>query len=585
MNVYDVIFVNAKETVYDFHTVNDSAAVPTLIYYLREFGVDNTVSFPLAEDQQNISVVREEFKKFLAHNYAPVFGISFWTNTHAFALDFAQDIREIYPDALIVAGGPHYLSDEEIKIDLQSRRVDIIFKGGADPFFQFARSFFISKDIAIEKREKGIKVTGNIPDAGMHYLSEKGEPVGKKRGKLSYPVYPLVDLTEKGADIRIMVNDVCGNRCDYCVIDNKRLDKQYLPILFDWMDSIVQEITEDYQGPITVSLSDSAPFARTNREQTKTFLETLKKRFPDNTYNIFMDPADIDNDLFECIEKYNIRSFFMGRDRIVEDHLIGRRLSGVYRTQEQLNREYENVKDFLEFLRQRSEKLPREVFIGYILSPFEKEQDSQRMIDEIIEITSASDIGRQLIVQANIFLLNPYPGSKVAEKLRGKYIPMREFYHPIPNAWVSEGSNTLFLELARHIIVKLFCNLDTGGIYHPLLQLCHDIQFNKAFDWGLVENIENKTMKDLARYIIEHVLALGLGKEKDIETYFDNLLELHYLGCMVPVVIKRPELFKRRDLPDAVRKADVGAPLLKRDLQMFKKAAGEGRAPCLNKYL
>ena len=419
----------------------------------------------------------------------------------------------------------------------------------------------------------------------MHYLSEDGEPVRKKSGKLGYPVCPLVTFNEKGADIRFLVNDICVNRCDYCAIDNKRQDKQYLPLLFEWMDQIVRDVKEDYQGPIMFSLSDSAPFALSNRKQTKTFLEGLKKRCPDAGYNIFMDPADIDDDFFECIERYNISTFFMGRDRIVEDHIVGRRLKGAYRTQEQLDREYANVKVFLDFLRERAKAVPQEVYIGYILSPFEKEQDSRRMIEEILEITSFTDKGGQLMVQANIFLLNPYPGSKVAEKLQGKYIPMRYFYHPIPNAWVSEDSNTIFLELARHIIVKLFCNLDTGGIYRPLLQLCHDIQFNKSFDWRLVEMIENKTMKDLARYVVEHVLAMELGKEKDIEAYFDNLLKLHYLGCMVPVVLKRPDLFKRKDLPDAIKAADMGAPLLKRDLQVLKRAAMEGKAPCLNKYL
>ena len=585
MNVYDVIFVNAKETLYNFHTVNDSAAVPTLLYYLREFGVANTTSFPPTEDQLNISVVREEFKKFLSHNYAPVFGISFWTNTHAFAMDFAQDIREAYPEALIVGGGPHYLSDEEIGVDLESRLIDLAFKGGAEPFFNFARSFFISKDISVEKKEKGLKITGNIPDSGLHYLSEDGAPVRKKSGKLGYPVCPLVTFTEKGADIRVLVTDICINQCDYCVIDNKKQDQQYLPLLYEWLEQIVRDVQEDYQGPIMFSLSDSAPFALFNRKKTKTFLDGLKKRWPDAEYNIFMDPSDIDDDFLECVERYNLSSFFMGRDRIVEDRIVGRRLKGAYRTQEQLDSEYESVKVFLKFLSERAKDIQQDVYIGYILSPFEKEQDSQRMIDEILEITSFTGKGGKLMAQANIFLLNPYPGSKVAEKLQGKYVPMRYFYHPIPNAWVSEDSNTIFLELARHIIVKLFCNLDTSGIYRPLLQLAHDIQFGRIFDWRLVEMIENRTMKDLARYVVEHVLAMELGKEKDLEAYFDNLLNLHYLGCMVPVVLKRPDLFKRKDLPDAIKAADMGAPLLKRDLEVLKRAAMEGKAPCLNKYL
>src|SRR5208283_1956486 len=126
-----------------------------------------------------------------------------------------------------------------------------------------------------------------IPDTGMHYLSEDGEPVRKKSGKLGYPVCPLVTFTEKGADIRFLVNDICVNRCDYCAIDNKRQDKQYLPLLFEWMDQIVREVKEDYQGPIMFSLSDSAPFALSNRKQTKTFLEGLKKICPDAGYNMF----------------------------------------------------------------------------------------------------------------------------------------------------------------------------------------------------------------------------------------------------------------------------------------------------------
>ena len=66
---------------------------------------------------------------------------------------------------------------------------------------------------------------------------------------------------------------------------------------------------------------------------------------------------------------------------------------------------------------------------------------------------------------------------------------------------------------------------------------------------------------------------------------FGNLLELHYLGCMIPIVLLEPDLFKRRDLPDVIRAADKTAPFLKADLEMMRKAAFDGKAPCLNRYL
>jgi len=55
-------------------------------------------------------------------------------------LDAARLIRKYDKDAFIVAGGPHFFALEEIYHTLNTHLIDIVFKGGGEPFLEFARA-------------------------------------------------------------------------------------------------------------------------------------------------------------------------------------------------------------------------------------------------------------------------------------------------------------------------------------------------------------------------------------------------------------------------------------------------------------
>jgi len=585
MHEYDLIFLVLRETSTYFHTVEEDAAAATLVYYLQEKGVQHLAVFPSADEDKYSGSIYNQFTKFLEHNTAPIFCISCWTSTFAIASDFAGMIKKRYPDALIVAGGIHFSSIEETEYSLKKGVFDIIFRGGGEPFLEFIKQSVVDKKLKIQKSNGEIDIIGNFSNNGVCYL-KNGEIQNKGRGSFHLPLVPLAGLTkDDDLDIRILLNDSCPNACEYCFIQPSGTKIEHWPTLTNWVTGITDEFKRQSGQNVVLSLSDSAPFNKNNRSQTIKYLRMQNKNVDFDGMNVFVDPTDLDEEFYEIVEEFNINNVFIGRDRIMGDNFVGRNLNGELRSSEQLDQELNLILDFMGYLNTVKNNLMNEVYIGYIISPYENAGYSRKLIDELSLIANHSNKFENLRVQSNIFLLNPYPGTKVAKKAKGEFIPMRNFYHPYPNVWTGKNTVNIYLEMVRLIIAKMFCNNMNISFYRPMFELAHSLQFKTEYNHKLIDDIESVSLRNFAAEVIGKIFNMNLGEEDNLDNYLDNILSLYYIGCMVSLVMSRPELLKYKNLYDLIVKEDKTVSFLKRDLKLIKGYTLAGRVPVLERYL
>jgi hypothetical protein len=580
-NRFDVIFIIPKGTSSFFHRLEEDASASTIVYYLHEYGVESIGLYPENERDTYIDNFLPNFEKFIEKNRGKLYCLTCWTESFAFAMDAAKIIRKYDPEGIIVAGGSHFFSNDEIEYTLHTKLVDFVFKGGAEPFLDFARNLLIEKKISVDKKGSELQIRGKLPEKGIYYLS--GEKVcGKGSGKFRYPVAPLVGEVDNFVEVRTMLNDTCPNSCDYCVIEHSKISKEFMPHLKDWVKDIIGEIKSDGKN-VVFSLSDSSPFNHYNRKETVKFIKDLKTDASFDGMNVFLDPEDLDEDFYKLVDEFNINTFFIGRDRVVEDDFVGRKHNGRLRTQTQLDLEKRSVDNFIDFLNARKKKLKNEIYIGYILSPYEKEEDSNKLISEILEFSSKNS--ENVKVQSNVFLLNPYPGTKVAKRAEGEYIPNRYFYFPYPNVWIGKTVVNIYFEVVRLIVAKMFCTAENIEIYRPLIQLAHDLQYKRTFNFSYVDDIYDVNMRDFIKKMIEDILSLNFGNESTIDQYFDNILKLYYFGCTLAVVNHKREFLKRGDLYGKIVEKDRVSLFLKKDFETVKNYVLNGKAPVLEHYL
>jgi hypothetical protein len=581
---HDVVFLVLKETSSYFHSVEEDAAAATLVYYMKEAGLQNLSTFPATDEDKYSGTIYSQFMTYLDKNTAPIFCISCWTSTYAIASDFAEMIRARYPRSLIIAGGVHFNSLGETEHSLYKGTFDVVFRGGGDSFLEFIKLSVVEKKLKIYKEKGEIKISGATLGKGAYYLkNRKIQNTG--RGSFNRPVVPLLGVTNDCIDTRILLHDTCPNACDYCFIQPSGINCNYWASLIKWVGEFSGQVKKTYKKDVVLSLSDSAPFNKSNRKRTLDYLDMQKKNVRFDGMNVFVDPSDLDEEFYHIVEEHDINNFFIGRDRIISDNFVGRRLNGLERSSEQLDQELDLILNFMAFLNTRKNKLQNEIYIGYIVSPYESAKYSRKLIDELSGITMHNSKLTNVRVQSNLFILNPYPGTKVAQKAKGEFIAMRYFYHPYPNVWVGKNTVNIYLEVIRLIVAKMFCNNINISFYKPILEMAHSLQFQTDYNYKLIDDIEDVSLRSFAYKIIEDIFKMELGKERTLNEYLENVKSIYYIGCMVSLVINKPELLKYKNLYSSIVKEDKSVAFLMKDLNLLKEYALAGKAPVLDKYL
>ncbi len=567
--------INAREVSSFFNMADESPAVATLLRLLEEKGI-SAASFPDTEERSDILGYEDKIEAFLKENPSDIVAFSCWTSGYAMAVDMACVARRVCPDALIMAGGPHFSSIEEIETALNAGEFDIIFRGGGSPFVDFCAGL-ASGDISVERTPSGLFIKGCFCEDGLCCKNGEGAVVIGKRGKLKGAVSPVLEINDAYADIRIIVRDICPNGCDYCVIEPSSQIGDSFGVLLSYCGSFSRFIGSEIKKPVRFALADSAPFA--DRRKLRPLLDEFLKISPGASFSLFADPQDIDGDMFDIIERYNVTSLFFGRDRVTEDRVLGRRFRGAIRSQAMLDEERHKIEELAVFVSSLKNTSACEIYLGYILSPFETAETSLKMTEELKFFSEYNLIHGGSALQTNLFVLDPYPGTAVAGRMAGKYLPMRFFRHPYPNVWTDENAVHFQMELTRLILSKLLCRREGEELFGPFIDFVHRIQHEGRADVSLASSVADPDLRALAEYIMEKVAAMGFKYLPSEDAYGNNIVNMHLLGCMALVMLNRRDWLKKRlfgRVEEAVKENDGILPLLLKDIKMMKERAGNG---------
>ena len=111
------------------------------------------------------------------------------------------------------------------------------------------------------------------------------------------------------------------------------------------------------------------------------------------------------------------------------------------------------------------------------------------------------------------------------------------------------------------------------------------MQFKCNFDYRLLDDIKDVNLRNFASMLVDSILSMNLGSEERLDDYFNHILKIYYLGCMMAVVMYRPEYMKHKGLYDKIVKEDGAAELLKKDFRILKNLAQQNKAKYYSRYI
>lgn len=561
-----IILINAKEISSFFDTGDVNPAISTICSCLETAGFKNIHVFPETESECDIVDYEKKLENFLKKYNADIIGISCWTSGYGIAVDMALLCRKIKPNAVLTAGGPHFSSEKEVEYALKHNIFDIVFRGGATPFIEFCIDYFVG-NIKINKQNNTVRLTGSVSSSGICYIDVNNNIIINKHGALNAAVKPVIEVNDDYAEIRLVIKDVCPNHCDYCVIHPAITKKEYITEQMEYCSEYTNIIKKELHKNIRFALADSAPFALKN--EIYNILDSFVKIDKNCSFALFADPQDINGEMYNIIDKYNVSSLFFGRDRVYADEKLGRRYKGKLRTQQMLDEEFNKLNELILFLEKRNK--PFEIYLGYILSPIETEESSLKLMNEIKYFALYES--KNISIQTNLFVLNPYPDTKVSERFENEYIPMRYFHHPYPNVWIGSDKNQLQIELTRFILSKLLCHKEGKELFAPMIDFIHKLQFQNHADITLCESIKDENLKSLCRYTMKEIANINFKYDLKSREYYQNIITFHLLGCMMLIMITHKEWLQKgyfKQVMNKISENDGVMPLLLKDLEVLK---------------
>jgi hypothetical protein len=502
-------------------------------------------------------------EKFITESRADIYAISTHSGSYTAALIYSKLIRKYHPEALIVGGGVHFTNTANIEKALYSRAFDLVFKGGGGAFIEFCVGILSKRNIKIIRKGDNLLISGKLP-LGAHSVID-GKVPANGSGKLKRGLIPVMHITDECAEITVLFNDRCANNCDYCTvfksgeIEDTRLETE------KYTEDAYRQLKTITDGPFKISIMDSSPLSKTNRIKTFQTIKQLSNLDKNISFSVFADPADFDTELIDFADTYPVSTFFIGRDRISYDPFVGRKLNGILRSKEQLDTERENLKNFI----MRNADKKREIFIGYIASPYDTVTDADDLINEIESFCAVSG---KCTVQPDLFILNPYVGTAVYYRCAATAWDISEFSYPYPNVWHGVDVQMVWLELIRLLVSPVFStgSAPRDGIY--LLKLAKYLAFG-----GKPPIYEGRlsAMNDITRRLTE----MKPGSEKFFEDWLKDLEEIYYWGLVTVALIKNPAVSSKytiAELLSYIKKHDIMINALRADFALIQSKETTG---------
>jgi len=367
---------------------------------------------------------RDEIRAVADSSKQMVFGISTTTSDYYKFRQIARFLRDNYPGAIIVGGGPHFKREslidalgrryrDPVEIALEEGLADAINVGHAFPFIQF---------ICDPPGKRG-----DATLRGFYHRDTAGKIVGRGRGK--YPptgTVPYIYQRERD-EFDILTSDRCSNACSFCSINRVSLGFS--------QQTIAAALREMAETPVRgINFADSNPFApgKNNLLDVLDALEPADSILVAQKHKIgFIDPSLLCNEsglaLIKKLIQHRFAAFFAGRDAVTHQsaEFIGSKFKKRVKSQEQLDEERKALIRFISLLQQTDTDTSFLLAISYIISPFETETSITKVQEEVEAFSALSS--KKVEIQIYIMNLMPDPGTEVKKKHFGLLVDPENF--------------------------------------------------------------------------------------------------------------------------------------------------------------
>ncbi|MFH1541789.1 MAG: hypothetical protein ABIE84_01720 [bacterium] len=434
-----------------FQTIG-SAFVQGGVHDFRFLPSQNTTIYPFtAENVKAQTAFMNELTDVWEPGVHYVFGLSVMTDNYFKVKPMAAVIKELFPDALIVGGGPHFKREnldygvwDSVEVALRLDGLDAVVVGDIQPMTELLTTY----DGQLENVDL-------LRTRGLYFLNQNGNVAGSGLGR--YPDFKSVPyvFTPSGR-VSIMTERGCRQACGFCSLNPGRLGFSEELIV-----AALKEIYRLYADKATdLHFINSNPF---EPHKVERFLRILDRAdegeevvMPKSSY---LDPSLLlQPKAFEYLMRlvmHGFISFFIGRDatdwetaREIGSNLGGRRRP---KSQEQLDQEGEKIRRLIQELKVcetpwEGDFRHYRIDLMYIVSPFMTKERVCGMLDDMQRMEELTD--ERVFVKAAFRPLWPYPGTDVRSRyLRHAADPEfreQEHYHPRP--WLSQAVRAEFAQ-------------------------------------------------------------------------------------------------------------------------------------------
>lgn len=182
----------------------------------------------------------EHVEPFLKRNKAPIYGITCTTPTRFGAIEVIKNIKKLYPDSIVVVGGPHFGNcvDDSLR---NIAEIDVVVRGDGDyVFLNLVRAIEDKRNLSsvggISFRENNIIF--HNPEAPL-IENLDGLPIYQDFDYNDYRETVFV-IEDKVPAISILASRGCPYRCIFCAVNNSgyryRSAKKVVDEIELWLD-------------------------------------------------------------------------------------------------------------------------------------------------------------------------------------------------------------------------------------------------------------------------------------------------------------------------------------------------------------
>lgn len=387
-----------------------SLAIKTIEMGLRERGISTVTTYPPESVYFEVEKIRRDLKRMVGQDERAVFALSLTTDDYSGLPAASRVLREEFPQATIVVGGPHFrrepgLVDREdqtaldpVELVLKGGIADAVVVGHAGPFVEWLA---------------GSESLAKFSQPGFFRLVN-GEVVGSGWGSYPHLSHPPFTVSPYGSRVELLLDDSCSNACGICSVNRRSLG--FTP------EQAEQTMAEIHSLPNVrvIQFHDSNPFHPT---RFPFYRDLLKKRetgsrvisklgLMDPSLLLLPEAAKILKDLFSC----GFNGFFWGREVTAEASArrLGINFEGQPKDRARLDAERKAMRQVIRDLKRKTTPQPHQITISYILDPFAEQREIMQMIDEMEAFEKMSETGVR--VQTHFFALCPYPGTPIRRK-------------------------------------------------------------------------------------------------------------------------------------------------------------------------